>query len=93
MPDLLDLHHDPTDGASVRDAADHYEMDDSLRGGKFRSASRQTHSGSVPSPMPLADSGVETGPVKGLARHTLGLLLLLCVVFLWTLSNFLGSVG
>ena len=30
-------------------------------------------------------------PFKGMARHTLGLLLLLCVVFLWTLSNFLGS--
>jgi hypothetical protein len=28
----------------------------------------------------------------GLARHTLGLLLLLVVVFLWTTSNFLGSV-
>ncbi|KEF53100.1 uncharacterized protein A1O9_11008 [Exophiala aquamarina CBS 119918] len=27
----------------------------------------------------------------GLARHTLGLLLLLVVVFLWTASNFLGS--
>ncbi|KAK4946713.1 hypothetical protein LTR10_014215 [Elasticomyces elasticus] len=27
----------------------------------------------------------------GLARHTLGLILLLCVVFLWTMSNFLGS--
>ncbi|KAL2438621.1 putative vacuolar membrane protein [Exophiala dermatitidis] len=27
----------------------------------------------------------------GMARHTLGLILLLCVVFLWTLSNFLGS--
>ncbi|EXJ94201.1 hypothetical protein A1O1_02594 [Capronia coronata CBS 617.96] len=27
----------------------------------------------------------------GMARHTFGLILLLCVVFLWTLSNFLGS--
>ena len=30
--------------------------------------------------------------MAGVARHTLGLILLLCVVFLWTLSNFLGSV-
>ncbi|KKY27924.1 putative integral membrane protein [Phaeomoniella chlamydospora] len=29
--------------------------------------------------------------VGGVAKHTLGLLLLLLVVFLWTLSNFLGS--
>lgn len=29
---------------------------------------------------------------RSLARHTLGLLLLLTVVFLWTTSNFLGSV-
>lgn len=32
------------------------------------------------------------GMLDGVARHTLGLILLLCVVFLWTLSNFLGSV-
>lgn len=32
------------------------------------------------------------GRLAGAARHTLGLILLLCVVFLWTLSNFLGSV-
>ena len=31
--------------------------------------------------------------IGGVARHTLGLLLLLLVVFLWTLQNFLGSVG
>lgn len=31
--------------------------------------------------------------IGGLARHTLGLVLLLFVVFLWTTSNFLGSVG
>jgi hypothetical protein len=29
---------------------------------------------------------------RGVARHTLGLILLLFVVFLWTASNFLGSV-
>ena len=30
-------------------------------------------------------------PVKGLARHTLGIILLLVTVVLWTASNFLGS--
>lgn len=32
------------------------------------------------------------GLLVGVARHTLGLILLLFVVFLWTISNFLGSV-
>lgn len=32
------------------------------------------------------------GPLGGIAKHTLGLILLLFVVFLWTGSNFLGSV-
>ncbi|OAG44991.1 hypothetical protein AYO21_00953 [Fonsecaea monophora] len=31
------------------------------------------------------------GRLTGLASHTLGLILLLVVVFLWTMSNFLGS--
>ena len=30
-------------------------------------------------------------PIKGLARHTLGIILLLVTVVLWTASNFLGS--
>jgi len=34
----------------------------------------------------------EGSGLQGVARHTLGLCLLLVVVFLWTLSNFLGSV-
>lgn len=34
---------------------------------------------------------VRKGLFASVARHTLGLMLLLCVVFLWTLSNFLGS--
>jgi hypothetical protein len=33
------------------------------------------------------------GAMAGVARHTIGLLLLLCVVFLWTGSSFLGSVS
>lgn len=32
------------------------------------------------------------GRLAGVARHTLGLILLLCVVLLWTTCNFLGSV-
>ena len=32
------------------------------------------------------------GRLAGVARHTLGLILLLCVVFFWTMCNFLGSV-
>ncbi|KAL9618430.1 MAG: hypothetical protein Q9160_006871 [Pyrenula sp. 1 TL-2023] len=46
-----------------------------------------THSLGAP-PLPPSSSGSQT---SGLARNTLGLILLLCVVFLWTLSNFLGS--
>lgn len=28
----------------------------------------------------------------GMGRHTMGIILLMCVVFLWTASNFLASV-
>jgi hypothetical protein len=38
------------------------------------------------------DSNQTRTVVGGVARHTLGLILLLFVVFLWTASNFLGSV-
>lgn len=34
----------------------------------------------------------EVARKAGLARHTLGIVLLMCVVFLWTASNFLASV-
>jgi solute carrier family 35 protein F5 len=57
-------------------------MDDS---GMTRNSSRQR----------LLAEGDEANARRGLAgvaKHTLGLILLLCVVFLWTLSNFLGSV-
>ncbi|KAK5304208.1 hypothetical protein LTR99_004664 [Exophiala xenobiotica] len=60
---------------------EHIEMDDS---GMTRNSSRQR----------LLDDGDEAnarGRLAGVAKHTLGLILLLCVVFLWTLSNFLGS--
>ena len=39
------------------------------------------------------DDGPSRLAAFGFAKHTLGLILLLCVVFLWTLSNFLGSVS
>lgn len=39
----------------------------------------------------LSRPPTERVKVGGMARHTLGLLLLLAVVFLWTASNFLGS--
>ena len=88
MPDVLDMRPDPNNASgSVEEG--HYEMDDSnteaLPQSGLRSAASTT--------MPVGKSEVERGPVKGIAKHTLGLLLLLCVVFLWTLSNFLGSVG
>lgn len=42
-------------------------------------------------PSSLKSQGKHSSHLAGVARHTLGLILLLCVVFLWTLSNFLGS--
>jgi hypothetical protein len=58
------------------------EMDD--HGSGSRGHSRQR----------LLQHSVEPGRrwLGGVARHTLGLILLLCVVFLWTMCNFLGSV-
>lgn len=40
---------------------------------------------------PVEPSSKDQSRATGVARHTLGLLLLLLVVFLWTGSNFLGS--
>ena len=60
------------------------EMDDQ-GSPSMRNPSRQSllqHAGAEPRRRALA----------GVARHTLGLILLLCVVFLWTMCNFLGSV-
>ncbi|OAP63092.1 hypothetical protein AYL99_02319 [Fonsecaea erecta] len=59
---------------------EHIEMED---GGMSRNSSRQ----SLLHPRARGDRG----RLAGLASHTLGLILLLCVVFLWTMSNFLGS--
>jgi hypothetical protein len=91
MPDLLDLRPEPSALRPPEEGM--YEMDDSVGDGLSRTGSRQTLSNPPAGQMPSAESKVEAGVAKGMARHTLGLLLLLCVVFLWTLSNFLGSVS
>ncbi|ERF76482.1 hypothetical protein EPUS_06144 [Endocarpon pusillum Z07020] len=66
-----------------RESSDYLELRDS------RSSSPHAHAR-------LSDSSEDrasrpTSSVGGVARHTLGLILLLVVVFLWTASNFLGS--
>lgn len=74
-----------------RIANDTYEMEQSAAGGVRRAASTdELLGGELPGEAPKM---TEKSVVKGMARHTLGLLLLLAVVFLWTASNFLGSVG
>ena len=46
-----------------------------------------------PSHQPIHTRPLPVSDIGGFARHTLGLVLLLVVVFLWTASNFLGSVS
>lgn len=77
--DLLAPHHH-NDLHSP--AHDQFEMDDTSISHTSSTQRFPNESSSPPR---------QTG-VAGLARHTLGLILLLCVVFLWTTSNFLGSV-
>jgi hypothetical protein len=95
MPDLLDLRSEPSNGLRPAEVDDTYEMDDSV-GDITRSSPSQVGGtgadGSAGPALPSAETKVQGGVIKGMARHTLGLCLLLCVVFLWTLSNFLGSV-
>lgn len=71
-------HHHPHDSP----AHDEFEMDDTSIS---HTSSTQRFAHGSPHPP-------QKTPVAGLARHTLGMLLLLFVVFLWTTSNFLGSV-
>lgn len=40
----------------------------------------------------VVEQQVQTPRKWGMARHTMGIILLMCVVFLWTASNFLASV-
>lgn len=91
MPDLLDLHPEPNDGLRAP-AEGTYEMEHSMGDEISRLESRRNLLGQSSNSMRSGEERVEGGLAKGMARHTLGLILLLCVVFLWTLSNFLGSV-
>lgn len=74
----------------------HHENDDPIPRKSVSSdhGSTPTHSLEMDDSETLIDSQpfVHSKALATRARHTLGLLLLLCVVFLWTLSNFLGSV-
>lgn len=77
----------PNTGATTRTSVDDaesqsFEMDDSTLLGNDQEAEQRP-----------AESRKSKSITSGLARHTLGLILLLCVVFLWTTSNFLGSVS
>lgn len=62
-----------------------FEMEDSSV------ISARSEDGETTSPMHA--STVKIGRMAGVARHTLGLILLLLVVLLWTASNFLSSVS
>ena len=53
----------------------------------------QTTRSSMRSVVSSKGLGNQNPRLAGLARHTLGLMLLLVVVFLWTGSNFMGSVS
>lgn len=70
-------------------ANDTYEMEQSTPGGVPRATSTDELLGGE---VAVISERTEKSVAKGMARHTLGLLLLLAVVFLWTASNFLGSV-
>lgn len=78
----LPLLSDPNPGTSGRESSDdlelHHSRSSSVSGRQLERDEHQTK---------------PTSGVGGLARHTLGLILLLFVVFLWTTSNFLGSVS
>jgi hypothetical protein len=52
----------------------------------------QISGSSIRSTVSSKGTGKASLKLVGLARHTLGLVLLLLVVFLWTGSNFMGSV-
>lgn len=72
---------------TIRVSEDAVELASSLTG-SVRTRSRS------PSPHPVSKSGglLANLGLGGVARRTIGMCLLLVVVFLWTLSNFLASV-
>lgn len=93
MPELMNMSSSaPAANAHERyqdDVSSVYEMDDNAQSqptGAGAGSTAQT-SPSDHDNVPKAMRGL------GIARHTLGLILLLLVVFLWTTSNFLGSVS
>lgn len=92
MPELVNLSSSApaADGQEhYRDDVSIYEMDDNAQSPPAGAPTGSTAptSTSAHNDIPAAMRGL------GIAKHTLGLLLLLLVVFLWTTSNFLGSVG
>jgi hypothetical protein len=76
-----------------RDDASAYEMDDNVHSDPTAQSREAPSEGEDM----IHSTGQEEVPAAmrgtGMARHTLGLLLLLAVVVLWTMSNFLGSVS
>lgn len=93
MPELMNLSSSApaANGHEYRDDVSVYEMDDNLNA---QSQPTGAGAGSTAQTSPGEDDNVPNA-MRGLgvARHTLGLILLLLVVFLWTTSNFLGSVS
>lgn len=75
----------PDEFSSSNADAEAYEMDESTL------LEREEENVTGRAPSSLRSPGKPSSHLAGVARHTLGLILLLCVVFLWTLSNFLGS--
>lgn len=72
---------------TIRVSEDAVQLAASLAG-SVRTRSRS------PSPAPLLKKGILAKyGLDGLARRTIGICLLLVVVFLWTISNFLASVS
>lgn len=72
---------------TIRVSEDAVELAGSLTG------SVRTRSRSPPPPVMLKNGGLLANlGLGGVARRTIGMCLLLLVVFLWTLSNFLASV-
>lgn len=90
MPELVNFSS-PTPAANgsdpYQDDVSAFEMDDYAQSHPAGAGTGSTApTGSTHDNIPAAMRGL------GIAKHTLGMLLLVLVVFLWTTSNFLGSV-
>jgi len=84
MPNPRKIESSHHHGPSCPPAEQTFEMDDSSDSSTLAAYSDD---GRATTAIQEKKSGL-----PGVARHTLGLILLLLVVFLWTTSNFLGSV-